>query len=507
MRKGEMTRRGALAGGVALAAASGTAGLAATPDLPITQMDAVDLSAAIHSRQVSCVEVMAAYLDRIDRLNAHVNAIVALQDRGTLMEQARLRDAQLARGQSMGWMHGFPHAIKDLENTQGIVSTQGSPIYKDFVPAQDGYMVARIRKAGAIFIGKTNAPEFGLGSQTYNQVYGTTLNAYDQTKTSGGSSGGASVALALRLVPVADGSDYAGSLRNPSAWNNIFGLRPAIGRVARSNDSFLPSLGVMGPLARTVPDLAMLLSVQAGFDPRDTVSIRQDPAIFTQTLERDFKGTRIAWFGDYKGYLPFEPGVLPLCRQAFKTFEHLGCTVEEVTPDFPMHQVWEDFVTLRAWQNAVPMRDLYKDPAKRALLKPEAIWEIERGMTLSADDISRASARRHDWYLAMVKLFERYDFVLTPSAQVFPFDAGLHWPKAINGHAMDSYHRWMEVVAPITMSGCPALNIPVGFNQAGLPMGMQLVGRHQDELSCLQLAHAYDSQTMWVKKNPPALSI
>jgi amidase len=448
---------------------------------------------------------MSATLDHIDRFNPRVNAIVALQDRGGLMAQARLRDAQLAQGQSLGWMHGFPHAVKDLENTQGIVSTQGSPIYKNFVPDTDSYMVARIRKAGAIFIGKTNAPEFGLGSQTYNPVYGTTLNAYDQTKTSGGSSGGASVALAMRMVPVADGSDYAGSLRNPSAYNNIFGLRPSIGRVARSNDSFLPSLGVMGPLARTVPDLAMLLSVQAGFDPRDTISIRQDPAQYTHNLERDFKGTRIAWFGDYKGYLPFEPGILPLCREALKTFEHLGCTVEEVVPDFPIHQVWEDFVTLRAWQNSVGMIGLYKDPAKRALLKPEAIWEIEHGMSLTAQDVSSASARRHDWYLAMVKLFERYDFVLTPSAQVFPFDAKLHWPKEINGHAMDSYHRWMEVVAPITMSGCPALNIPVGFNAAGLSMGMQLVGRHQDELSCLQLAHAYDRQTNWVSRHRPGL--
>ena len=282
----------------------------------IVSLDAVALSRAIKSKQVSCVEVMTAYLDHIERLNPRVNAIVSLQPRADLLEQAETRDAQLARGEHLGWMHGFPHAVKDLEPTKGIRTTMGSPLFKDFVPREDSIMVERIRRAGAIIIGKTNVPEFGLGSQTYNSVFGTTLNAYDQSKTCGGSSGGAAVALALKMVPVADGSDNGGSLRNPAAWNNVFGFRTSFGRVpSLFNEVFMPPISVNGPMARTVPDLAMLLSVIAGYDPRTPLSIRQDPAEFAGPLVRDFKGTRIGWAGDFGGRIPFDPGVLELCAE------------------------------------------------------------------------------------------------------------------------------------------------------------------------------------------------
>jgi len=496
-----LTRRSALLSAGALALASSVRANPAPRD--VTALEATALSTAIHARQVSCIEVMTAYLDRIDRQNRAVNAIVALQPRDGLLKQAQACDEDLAAGRSRGWMHGFPHAVKDLENTKGIVSTQGSPIFRDFVPTHDSFFVERLRKSGAILIGKTNAPEFGLGSQTYNPVYGATLNAYDHRKTSGGSSGGASVGVALRMLPVADGSDYMGSLRNPSGWNNIFGLRPTVGRVARVQDSFLPSMGVMGPLARTVPDLAMLLSVMSGYDARDPASLRDDPQIFTRPLVSDVKGLRLAWLGDYNGYLSFEPGVLELCQKAIATLERMGCIVTPVVPDFPMKQLWDAFVTIRAWQNCVGMIDLYNDPAKRALLKPEAIWEIERGRTLTALDVSRASAVRDAWYRTVVDLFQSHDFLLSPRAQVFPFDATLHWPDHINGRAMDTYHRWMEVSAPITMTACPALNVPVGFGPNGLPMGMQIVGRHAADLSCLQLGHAYDQATQWVTRYPP----
>ncbi|HSI19617.1 MAG TPA: amidase [Sphingomonas sp.] len=499
-------RRAVLAGGAAatLSIATNAVARVAPDGGEITGWDACRLSRAIHHRQVSCVEVMTRYLDRIERQNPAVNAIVALQPRAALLAEARMRDGELARGQSRGWMHGFPHAVKDLENTNGIVTTQGSPIYRGFVPTSDGFFVERLRRSGAILIGKTNVPEFGLGSQSYNNVYGTTLNAYDHSKAAGGSSGGASVAVALRMVPVADGSDYMGSLRNPTAFNNVFGLRPTIGRVARSFDSFLPSMGVMGPIARNVPDLAMLLSVMAGYDARDPASLRDDPARFAGTLERRFAGTRIAWFGDYGGYLPFEDGVLDLCRHGLGALERIGCTVEIVKPVFDMTALWEAFVTIRAWQTAAGMIGLYRDPAKRALLKPEAIWEIERGMTLSALDISRASAVRGAWYRAVQDVFAHHDFIVTPSAQVFPFDAKLHWPDRIGNRKMDSYHRWMEVVAPITMTGCPSINVPVGFNAAGLAMGMQIVGRHADDFACLQLAHAYDRETGLSRRTPPS---
>ena len=472
----------------------------------IIMMDAVSLSRAIKSKKVSCVEVMNAYLDHIERLNPLVKAIVSLQDRGDLLKQARDRDRRLARGDYMGWMHGFPQAVKDLEMTQGIRTTQGSLIFKDFVPQTDAIFVERLKKAGAVIIGKTNTPEFGLGSQTYNQVFGTTLNAYDQSKTSGGSSGGAGVALALRMLPVADGSDHAGSLRNPAAFNNVFGFRTSYGRVpAEGLDVFTPALVGIGPMARTVPDLAMLLSVQAGYDPRMPQSNHQDPAQFAAPLKRDFKGTRIAWLGDFGGYLPFEPGVLDLCKKALKDLETIGCIVEEARPDYPVERVWEAWLKLRGWQGGAGLRDYYNDPAKRALMKPEAQWEVERGFKISAYDISDASIVRTAWYQAVRRFFEKYDYFILPSAQVFPFDASTHWPKEISGRAMDTYHRWMEVVIPATMSGCPALSAPVGFNERGLPMGFQIVAPNHAEFSCLQLAHAYDEATGWVNKVRPSL--
>jgi amidase len=494
-------RRTALATGAALAFSATLKAQAAAS--PIVALDATGLSAAIRARRLSCVEVMTAYLDRIDALNGPVNAVVARQDRGALLAQARLRDVELAQGHCRGPLHGFPHAVKDLEDVRGIVSTQGSLIFKNYVPKTESYFVERLRRGGAIFIGKTNAPEFGLGSQTYNRVYGATGNAYDASKTSGGSSGGASVATALRMLPVADGSDYMGSLRNPTGWNNVFGLRPSIGRVARSGDGFLPSIGVMGPVARTVPDLAMLLSVMAGPDARDPASLQQDPSIFLESLERDWHGTRIAWFGDYSGYLAFEPGILGLCRQAIKVLEGLGCIVEEVRPDQDMAELWRAFVTIRNWQTAGGLADLYADPAKRALLKPEAIWEIERGLALKAMDVTRASAIRVGWYRKIVALFERYSFLLSPSAQVFPFDKTLHWPDHIGDRRMDTYHRWMEVTVPVSLTGCPAINVPVGFGPRGLPMGMQIVGPRGQDLDCLRIAHAYDQATRWVERRPP----
>jgi amidase len=469
-------------------------------------MDALTLSGAIKSKKVSCVEVMTATLDHIAALNPWVNAIVSLQNRDDLLTQARARDEQLARGEYCGWMHGFPQAIKDLTATKGIRTTQGSRIFKDFVPAVDAIMVERMKKAGAIIIGKTNTPEFGLGSNTYNDVFGRTLNAYDLSKSSGGSSGGAGVSVALRMLPVADGSDHGGSLRNPAAWNNVFGFRPSYGRVpSQGLDVFYALMGVQGPMARTVPDLAMLLSVQAGYDARLPLSNRQDPKMFAEPLKRDFKGTRIAWLGDFNGHLPFEPGILELCRNALKAFEALGCTVEEAIPDYPVDRVWETWKTLRAWQAGSALKDLYRNPAHRALMKPEAQFEVENGEKLSAYDIFDADAVRSAWYQAVRAFFERYDYALLPSGQVFPFDAATDWPKTIAGRSMDTYHRWMEVMIPVTMSGCPALSVPVGFNAQGLSMGLQIVGPNHGELACLQLAYAYDQATQWVTKHPPPL--
>lgn len=469
-------------------------------------MDACALSQAIRTKAISCVEVMRAYLDHIDRVNPLVNAIVSRQDPDDLLRQARGRDDELARGEWRGWLHGFPQAIKDLAATAGIATTLGSPLFKDNVPTADAIFVERMKAAGSIIVGKTNTPEFGLGSQSYNPVFGTTLNAYDQTKTAGGSSGGAAVALALRMLPVADGSDHAGSLRNPAAFNNVYGLRPSYGRVPSNTDEvFLPQLGVAGPMARTVADLAQLLAVQAGYDPRVPLSIRQDPQGFAAPLPGAVAGRRLAWLGDFAGHLPAEAGVLDLCASALRVFEDLGCTVDPVTPDFDPERIWQAWLVLRQWQVGANLAALYQDPAKRAQIKPEAQWEIEQGLARSAYDVAQASAVRSAWYQTARSLFETYDFLLLPSAQVFPFDASIHWPREVAGRPMDTYHRWMEVVIPVTMTGCPAISVPVGFNDRGLPMGLQIVGPNHAERALLEIAFAYEQATDWDKALPPLL--
>jgi amidase len=387
----------------------------------IVMMDAVGLGRAIASRQLSCAEVMTAFLDHIDVVNPKVNAIVALQDRGALIGEAKAADDQVRRGETIGPLHGFPHAVKDLAWVRGIRSTSGSPILKDFVPAEDTLFVERLRATGAIFIGKTNTPEFGKGSHTYNPVYGVTRNAYDQSRSAGGSSGGAAVALALRMVPLADGSDYGGSLRNPAGWNNVFGFRTSFGVVPVAGpEVWSPTMGVVGPMARSVADLALLLSVQAGYDPRAPLSVAGDGARFLAPLEADFTGKRIAWLGDFNGFAPYEPGVLEVCRAALATFEQLGCVVEEAVPDYPPEPVWQAQLKLRAWQAGSGLIEFYNDPAKRALMKPEVIFEVEGGLRLSAYEVAQAGVVRSEWSAAARRLFERYDYLVAPTAQVFP---------------------------------------------------------------------------------------
>jgi amidase len=472
----------------------------------VVEMDGTALSQAIQGKQLSCVEVMSAYLRHIDALNGRVNALVALQESEQLLLQAQERDAQLARGEYLGPLHGIPHAVKDLQPVRGIRTTLGSPIFRDFVPATDSLMVERLRSAGAIFIGKSNTAEFGLGSHTYNPVYGITRNAYDPSRSAGGSSGGAAVALALRLVPFADGSDFGGSLRNPAGWNNVLGFRTSIGRVPRDSlETWLPSMSVLGPMARNVADLALLLSVQAGYDPRVPLSIEGDGTIFRSRFERRGNGARVAWGGDLSGAMPCEPGVLEVCEAATRTFEELGCSVEEAHPEFDFDALWGAVMRLRAWLEGGALLPYYQDPLKRALLKPEAIFEIETALNLSACDITAASVIRTEWYQVVRRFFERYDFLILPTAQVFPFAADLHWPEQIGDKRMATYHEWMKGTLLVTMSGCPSLAVPAGFNAQALPIGIQIIGRNRGELDCLSLAHAYEAATNWTKARPPPM--
>jgi amidase len=465
-------------------------------DDDITNLDGCALSQAIHSRQVSAREVMQAYLARIAALNPQVNALVGLLPPEGLLQQADERDAMLARGQSMGWMHGFPMAIKDLSAVQGVVTTKGSPLLRHERPDHDALMVARMKAAGGIVIGRTNVPEFGLGSHSYNPVYGTTLNPWDRTRSAGGSSGGAAVSLALRLQPVADGSDMMGSLRNPAAWNNVFGLRPSQGRVPYDphvGDGYVALLGTEGPMGRTVRDVARLLSVQAGFDARQPLSIAQDGSAFVEALQPRSRGLRIGWLSDLGGHLPFEPGILPLCESALKRFEVLGATVESTRLGYPCDEVWQTWLTWRRFLVAGTLGPLGADPAKHAQLKPEAQWEYDQGQGLSGPQVYAASANRTRFYRHMVSLFQRYDLLALPTAQAWPFPAEWTWPREIAGRRMDTYHRWMEVVIYATLAGLPAISVPAGFSDDGLPMGLQLIGPPLGDLAVLNAAAAYEA--------------
>ena len=478
------------AGGTAI----GRAASAARPATQIVDLSAVELSRMIRARTLSCVEVMTAFLDRVDALNPRANAIVALQDRGELIAEAQRRDAQLRANGPVGLLHGFPHAVKDLSAVRGMVFTQGSPIFRDFIAQVDALQVERLRRAGAIIIGKTNTPEFGLGSNTYNAVYGATRNAFDPTRTAGGSSGGAAVALALHMVPVADGSDYGGSLRNPAGWNNVYGFRTSIGRVpGRAKDEWLPSMGVVGPMARSVADLALLLSVQAGFDPAAPLSLEGDGDRFRTPLRQNFRETRIAWSGNFGGAVPFEPAVLATCREALRSLEAMGCTVEEASPNYPVERAWQAFVRLRNWQMGAGLLEYYNDPARRAMLKPEAIYEIEQGRSMSAYDVTASSVIRSEWGQAVRELFTRYDYWVVPTAQLFPFGIDTHWPTQILGEQMRTYHEWMKAVSLVTLSGCPSLAAPAGFSADGLPIGLQIIAPVHSELKCLQLAARFEA--------------
>jgi amidase len=510
----DASRRQILAGGSALVGAAMLPGEAqAASSNTITAMDGLALAAAIKSKKVSCVEVMTAYLDHIGRTNPKVNAIVSLQPRDKLLAEAKAKDTDLAAGRHAGFLHGFPLAPKDLTAAKGIAFTDGSPLFKNRIAQEDSLVVARMRAAGGIMIGKTNAPEFGMGSQTYNQVFGTTFNAYDQRLTSGGSSGGASVALATHMLPVTDGSDNCGSLRNPAGWNNIYGFRTTFGRIP--SGGFLFDTSVTGPMARTVPDLAWLLSVQAGPELKEPLSIDEDPAIFAGALDMNVKGVRIGWLGDFggpdSGGLPMEPGVLDVCRGALKSFENMGAIVSEAKVAASVEDTWQAYTRLRTWASAANYGPLYDDPAKRSQLKAEAQWEVEQGRKVTGADMPHLLAQRLRWYQAFVSLFDTHDFLVAPTAQVFAFDAKTHWPDQIAGRKMDSYLRWMQVCGLITMTGCPVLAAPAGFDRqsgptGGRSMGIQIIGKPRREIDCLKIANAYDQATRWPGKRPSPLA-
>jgi amidase len=464
----------------------------------ICRLSAVAITQLLRSKSLSSVEVVSAFFDRIESVNPVVNAIVNLRDREDVLREAQTADVMLSRGKIKGPLHGLPIAIKDLALTKGLITTFGSPIFQNFIPDTDDYHVARIKDSGAIVIGKTNVPEFGLGSNTYNQVFGSTKNAFDQSLIAGGSSGGAAVALATHMVPIADGSDMGGSLRNPAAYNNVYGFRPSQGRVPSGPqpEAFLSQMSVDGPLGRNVADLAVLLSVQAGYHPQSPLSLDGSLAYHRDWAGRSRQETHIAWLGDLGGYLPMEDGILELCEQALFRTREIGWKVEKILPDFDYERLWQAFVVLRQATGGAALAAHRSNPEHWSLLKPEAQWEVEGALRLTALDIFAASGVRTSWYQEVSSLTGKYDLLVLPTAQVFPFDVNVPWPAEIRGRQMSSYHRWMEVTAYATMAGCPAISVPVGFDDRGRPMGMQLIGAPRSDSEVLTAAQQYEMSTL-----------
>jgi amidase len=459
---------------------------------------ATELARRIRAREVSVTEVVQAHLAQIERVNPKVNAIVTLTAERAL-DEARAKDAALARGEAGGPLFGLPVAHKDLVPTRGIRTTFGSPIYRDHVPDQDALLVERLRAAGAITIGKTNTPEFGAGSQTFNEVFGRTVNPYDATKTCGGSSGGAAVALACGMLPIADGSDTGGSLRNPASFCNVVGLRGAIGRVpAWPTDNAWALLHVPGPMARTVGDVALMLSAMAGPDRRAPNAVAEPGDRFRAPLGRDFKGVRIAWSRDLGG-LPVDRRVTNVLDAQRATFAALGCHVEDGEPDFAeARQVFQVQRALSFATRYGPLLERHRDQ-----IKDTVIWNIEEGQKLTAREIGEVDQARTRLYHRVREFMERHEFLLLPAAQVPPFDITQPYITEVNGVRLPTYIDWMRVCSDITVTGLPAISVPAGFTDDGLPVGLQIVGRHQDEWGVLQLAHAFEQATGFHKRRPP----
>jgi amidase len=451
------------------------------------------LARLIHQRKLSALEVMKAFVAQIERVNPKVNAIVTF-----LPEEALKAARALDRKKRKPLLAGLPIAHKDLVPTKGIRTTFGSLVYQDYKPEQNHLIVDRLAAAGAILIGKTNTPEFGSGSQTFNKVFGATRNPYDLSKTCGGSSGGGAAAVASGMLPFADGSDLAASLRNPGNYCNVIGFRPTPGRVPNwpAADAW-ETLAVMGPMARTVEDAAFLMSAMAGPDPRAPVSLSEPGEIFGRSLKRSFKKVRVAWSRDLGG-LPMDPQVTEALEKQRGIFQSMGCVVEEAEPDFS--GATEAFETQRAVNYLARFGGLLAK--HRDKLKDDVIWNIEQGLKLTPEKIARAATLRTELFHRLRSFLEGYEFLLCPVNQLPPYPVEVEWPREIAGVQMHNYLDWMKSCYYVTITSHPAISVPAGFTPQGLPVGLQVVGRYRDDFGVLQLAHAFEAQTQSWKRRP-----
>jgi amidase len=464
-------------------------------------LSARELARRIREREVSAREVTEAHLARIEAVNPRINAIVTLTAERAL-EEAGEADALLASGAEAPPLHGLPVAHKDTHDTAGVRTTSGSPLLADNVPVRDELVIERMRAAGTVMLGKTNVPEFAAGSHTFNPVFGTTRNPYDLSRSAGGSSGGAAAGLAAGLFPLAEGSDMGGSLRNPASFCNVVGLRPSPGRVPGwPGDAAWATMGVQGPMARDVADAALLLSVLAGPDPRSPIALETPGSAFAVPLERDLTGLRVAWAPRLDGSIPFEPEVVATLENAAKVFTDLGCTVEEACPD--LSGADEVFRVLRAWQFELALGTVMDRHRDR--MKPTLVANIEDGRRLTGPDVGRAEVLHTRLYHRVRRFFERYDLLLAPVCQVLPFDADLEYPTEVAGEPMTTYVDWMRSAYLISATGCPALSVPGGFTESGLPVGLQVIGPHRADLAVLQAGYAFEQATAYGERRPTGL--
>jgi len=465
----------------------------AAADLPATEQ-----AALLRSGAVSATELVREHLDRIASLNDSVNAIVTLLPERALAAAAEA-DRLWAAGAELAPLHGLPIAHKDLVDTAGVRTTYGSPSFRDHVPDADELLVTRLRAAGAIMVGKTNTPEWGAGSHTFNPVFGATRNPWDTSRTAGGSSGGAAVALACRMLPLADGSDLGGSLRNPAAWNGVVGLRPTPGVVPSwpSDSPWLP-FSVDGPMARTAADVALLLSAMAGPDPRAPLSQRAAALDLAPPLDADLRGRRVAWSPALNG-LPVDPAVMAVLEPAVAGLAALGLDVTADEPDLAGADTV--FETWRAFGFALSLGELYDSDGDR--MKATVRWNVERGRALTVADLTTATRLHAGLHERALAFFDRYDYLACPVTQVEPFPVEVEYPAEVAGVAMRGYLEWMRVCSRISVTGCPAISIPAGLTAGGLPVGLQLVARPFAERSLLELAHAVDAQAGYSRRVPP----
>ena len=450
-----------------------------------------DLINKLENNNLTIHEIIKTFYDKINEKNDEINAIISKLPYHDLDTQINLSEKRRMQKKRLSPLDGLPIAIKDLEETQGILTTSGSKVFQNNIPKIDSEMVHNLKKSGCIIIGKTNVPEFGIGSQTYNAIFGSTKNPFDTKLTSGGSSGGAAAAVSAGMIPFADGSDMMGSLRNPASFCSVFGYRPTPGLVpSKVTSKIFPKLSTLGPIGRTTKCLAYLLDAQVG----NFFKNKNKNNLFSEIVDYfPKKQIKIAWLGNFNGDYLYEKEIKEICENFLKKLENHQFKIEDLFIKFNSQIIWESWINLRSLSLKNDLYEIFKNKKKVSFLKPEIIWEIERALSLSDLNYEEAIYKRIEWKKYTDLLFKRFDFLALPSTQVFPFLAQVKYPSEIDGKKLDTYHRWMEVVIPASLIGLPTISIPCGFNNKGLPIGIQIIGKHGNDNEVLRTSNLIEN--------------